>query len=39
MPQAEHMAQMSNAVRQMGAKKKDRANVFGDNAKRLLRIS
>jgi predicted TIM-barrel fold metal-dependent hydrolase len=38
MPQAEHIAQMSAAVRQMGARSKDRKLIFGENAKRLLKI-
>jgi predicted TIM-barrel fold metal-dependent hydrolase len=38
MPQAEHIAQMTVFMKQIGAKKKDRALIFGDTAKKLLKL-
>ena len=39
MPQAEHIAQMSIYMRQIGARKTDRALIFGGNAARLLKLA
>jgi predicted TIM-barrel fold metal-dependent hydrolase len=39
MPQAEHIAQMTIYMRQIGARKADRALIFGGNAARLLRLA
>jgi predicted TIM-barrel fold metal-dependent hydrolase len=38
LPQAEHMARMETYLRQIGAGSKDRALVFGENARKLLKI-
>jgi hypothetical protein len=38
MPQAEHVARSATFMRQLGAGSKDRAGIFGDNAKRLLKL-
>jgi predicted TIM-barrel fold metal-dependent hydrolase len=38
LPQAEHMARIATFVRQMGAGAKDRALIFGENARKLLKL-
>jgi predicted TIM-barrel fold metal-dependent hydrolase len=39
LPQAEHIARMSAYMRQIGAGSKDREQIFGENARRLLRLA
>jgi predicted TIM-barrel fold metal-dependent hydrolase len=38
LPQAEHMARMSTYMRQIGAGSEQRALIFGENARRLLKL-
>lgn len=38
LPQGEHIARMSTYMRQMGARKSDQKNIFGETAKRVLKI-